>query len=740
MRRERQTLEVLLVCPADAGIKSGMEIRILLSGERLGPFSETQVRQYMGEGLVSPSDLAMHEGMEDWQSIDWVLANLRPSAPGPETDRPDAPSAEPPPPAEQAPETEPPLAMNDDASEMVESASAPPSAEPDPPPAASRKRKRRPGKIVIQPILPLEATVPAREKSQTQKTALVLESLGQTTSLPPVTEFLPEEEKAGETLLDPVQASPEHFSETHVATETPTPPTVLETPAEPTPTDDSQAPPTEFAPPEIETETETETPAAEAQVRQVPRGIIYACAGMIVLILCLIFSSLYLFSPHDETPLAAKLVEPRVTPPPPKHVEAQNAETGPKTAAEFSARGFEKQTKGDLDGAIADYNRALEIDPKNVATLYRRGLALQTKGNLNGAMADYNTVLGLDLRNANAFGNRGFLKQARGDLDGALADYAQALTLNPKISAAYYNEGLIEVQKGDLNGAIGAYNHALDIDPKMAVAYYDRGVVKDAQGNLDGAIADYTQALTLNPKLARAYCDRGLARQSKGDPDGALADYAQAVALNPKMALAFYNRGLIKVRKGDLDGAIIDSTQAISLDPKNGETYFNRGLARFGEGNLDGAAADLKKLCELAPRNSDADSARLYIWLISTEQSPTGNADEELSASLQNDWNSTPEELSSKIAAFLLGHLNESDLIASAASPDPSRERGQYCKIWYFAGMKRLLAGDMTTGVSYLQKCVETGQKDHFELTFAQAKLRVLGQGRETPSKPGSGP
>jgi len=649
-----------------------MEIRILLAGEQLGPFSETQVRRYLGEGLVLPSDLAMHEGMKDWRSLDLVLADLPPSAPAP--------------------------------------------ADPGPPPTASGKTKRKPGKIVIQPILPLEATVPARKKNRTGKTAPTLDPLRPTTSLPPIMEPPPSGQESGEPLLQPVQLSLGDFSENPVAAPTAAPPPV---------------PIAEHA---------TGTPAAKSSVRQIPRAFTYACVGLACLIFCLIYSFNYFSSPHDKTPLAANLVEPGNAPPPLNPIEIQGPEAVPKTAADYSARGFARQSKGDLDGAISDYNRALALDPRNVETFYRRGLALQAKGNWNGAMADYTTVLGLDLRNADAFSNRGFVKQARGDFEGALADYTQALLINPKIPAAYYNEGLIDVQKGDLDGAIAAYNRALDLDPKMALAYYNRGNAKNTEGNLDGAIADYTQALVLNPKIARAYCDRGFARQSKGDPDGALADYAQALALDPKMAAAFYNRALIKAQKGDLGGAIADSTQAIDLDPKNGQAYCNRGLARFGKGNLDGAMADLKKFCGLFPRDSGADSARLYIWLISTEENPKGAADQELSTSLLNDWNSPPEDLTSKIAAFLLGHIHENDLIANAASPDPSREPGQYCKAWYFAGMKRLLAGDTATAIAYFQKCVATGQKDFCEYIFARAELQALGQSREIPSKPGSSP
>jgi len=144
---------------------------------------------------------------------------------------------------------------------------------------------------------------------------------------------------------------------------------------------------------------------------------------------------------------------------------------------------------------------------------------------------------------------------------------------------------------------------------------------------------------------------------------------------------------------------------------------------------------DLRKFCEMAPRDNDTDYARLYIWLISTQENPQGHADQELSTALQNDWNSSPEDLVSKIAAFLLGHISETDLIANAASPDLTLDPGQHCKAWYFAGMKRLLTGDPTTAADNFRKCLATGQKNYCEYIFAQAELLALGQNQSVTPK-----
>jgi lipoprotein NlpI len=702
-----------------------MEIHIRLAGEEIGPFSETQVRQYMGEGLVSPSDLAIHDGMKDWQSVEELLASL-------------------PPPVYSTPVFSDPAPLTEDVPNLPARAAASPSTEAAAPVNVSDTSKPRSDS---QPLSPFEQLKPPK-KAKTGRTTLTIEPLRSTLSLPPIAGFVAKEKFATKPLSRPGQlalrdipgkiearpASPPSLPAAAPSVARPTLPSV--TPSTPPvrapslPVADEA--PSSFQPPPLVKPARREAPLSPAGESEEPvdeetwfpflfRAVVYTCCGVALGFMGLVLYAFYLFTSHPKEASVA-------LPLPPSQVGKPVVDAGPVTSEDFSARGLKRKEAGDISGALADYDQALQLDPKNIQASYWRGVARQLKGDLNGALDDYNTVIGADLKNADAFSNRAFIKQTLGDMDGALADYHESVILNPKNAIAFYNVGLIKVKQGDLDGAITAYNYALDLDPKMAIAYYNRGNAKNTEGNLDGAIADYTQALVLDPKIALAYCNRGFARQTKGDNEGALADYDAALALNPKMEIVYYNRGLIRVQQGDLNGAIDDSTRAIDLNSKDGPAYCNRGLARMGKSNLDGALADLRKFCELSPRDTGTDSARLYLWLIATQQNPRGTADQDLASALQNDWNSPPEEFSSKIAAFLLGHIREDDLIANAASPDLSREPAQYCKAWYFAGMKRLLAGDRKTAISYFQKCVATNQKDYCEHLFARTELATLGQ------------
>jgi len=210
----------------------------------------------------------------------------------------------------------------------------------------------------------------------------------------------------------------------------------------------------------------------------------------------------------------------------------------PKEASAYNERGIAKGDKGDFDGAVADYTRAIELDPKFTEAYYNRGLAKKHKGDLDGAIADYNRVIEI---NPN----------------------------NPKYARAYCDRGVAKRKKGDLDGAINDYNRTIELDPKYAIAYANRGNAEDEKGNLDGAIVDYTRAIQLNPKFTGAYNNRAETHAKKKQYDAAIKDTQKAIELDPKngdyyLSLAWYQLFNRKPRE-----AIVTSLKALKLSPGN---------------------------------------------------------------------------------------------------------------------------------------------------------------------------
>ena len=71
-----------------------MEIWIGRDGERHGPYKESDVREWLRSGKVSPDDLAWYEGLADWQPLSVLFRDAVPAA-SPPADNPYAAPAAP---------------------------------------------------------------------------------------------------------------------------------------------------------------------------------------------------------------------------------------------------------------------------------------------------------------------------------------------------------------------------------------------------------------------------------------------------------------------------------------------------------------------------------------------------------------------------------------------------------------------------------------------------------------------
>jgi len=280
-------------------------------------------------------------------------------------------------------------------------------------------------------------------------------------------------------------------------------------------------------------------------------------------------------------------------------------ELSPNTADYYSDRGLAKLRKRDNDGAVADFTRAIELDPKNAIAYRNRALAKNIKDDADGALADYNRAIELDPKNASAFNNRGNIKKAKGDLDGAIADFNSAIELNDKLAIAYKNRGEAKQAKGDAAGAKEDLKRAGELDPELM----SKESVADSSSNRAASASPAPSSPgTAGPNLKQAerYYESGLKKQHEGDLDGAIADYSRAIKLNPNYTEAYNNRGNLKGAKEDHDGAIADLSRAIELDPKHTISYNNRGVQKEEKHDWDGAIADFNHAIELDPKYAKA--------------------------------------------------------------------------------------------------------------------------------------
>jgi len=133
--------------------------------------------------------------------------------------------------------------------------------------------------------------------------------------------------------------------------------------------------------------------------------------------------------------------------------------------------------KGDLDRAISNFNKAIEINPGYPDAYNNRGCIYQNKGDLVQAIYDFSKAIEINPRYASAYGNRGLAYANKGNLEQAISDCNKAIEIKPGCVEAYFTLGLIYLSKGNFDQALFCYDKAIEVNPDYADAYNNRAVV-----------------------------------------------------------------------------------------------------------------------------------------------------------------------------------------------------------------------------------------------------------------------
>ncbi len=100
------------------------------------------------------------------------------------------------------------------------------------------------------------------------------------------------------------------------------------------------------------------------------------------------------------------------------------------------------------EDAIAEFDKAIELDP-NLALAYSgRGHSYVELGNVEQAIVDYDQAIELDPDLALAYRGRGLAYAELGDVDQGLADLEKALALESDRNARVQLEEIIEELRG----------------------------------------------------------------------------------------------------------------------------------------------------------------------------------------------------------------------------------------------------------------------------------------------------
>ncbi|QDT17960.1 tetratricopeptide repeat protein [Alienimonas californiensis] len=137
----------------------------------------------------------------------------------------------------------------------------------------------------------------------------------------------------------------------------------------------------------------------------------------------------------------------------------------PENPLVYNNRGMYLLTQQDLEGAVADFTRALDRNPNYHYALTNRGKAALDQGDTTAAIADFNRSLQVNPNQPGVYGFRGNAKLFAGDLSGAVADQQTAVQQAPTNPVAHSDLGFVLFFSGDYAEALEQFDAALRLNP-----------------------------------------------------------------------------------------------------------------------------------------------------------------------------------------------------------------------------------------------------------------------------------
>ena len=115
----------------------------------------------------------------------------------------------------------------------------------------------------------------------------------------------------------------------------------------------------------------------------------------------------------------------------------------------YMKRGRDYLKNSDYDRAIANFDKAIELNP-NHASYYARGEAHYKNKDYDRAIEDFTIAIKFNPSHASAYRNRAGAYYNRGEYDRAITDCTKVIELDSNYAAAYYIRGKAYDKKGDI--------------------------------------------------------------------------------------------------------------------------------------------------------------------------------------------------------------------------------------------------------------------------------------------------
>ncbi len=267
-----------------------------------------------------------------------------------------------------------------------------------------------------------------------------------------------------------------------------------------------------------------------------------------------------------------------------------------QSADQLFERGYNYLT-ADRDKAIELLSACIEKDPYYQQAFYHRGIAYFKNEDYEKALADFNKAQELNPDLSILWMYKGFTYRNMGQIDEAISSFSNYISKNPTDTSAYSYilRGKMKYELGDFQGAVADYDLAIRLRPFEEKYQYYRFTALYADGRYKDALEAVQRLTEINPDFYGYYFYKGNVFQELQQYDSAVYMYNIAILKNSRNADSYYYRGIAYRNLNRRDLAIEDLSKAISIDPGDPSFYAERGNIYYESNDMEAACTDWRK-------------------------------------------------------------------------------------------------------------------------------------------------
>ncbi|MBN2476190.1 MAG: tetratricopeptide repeat protein [Pirellulales bacterium] len=253
------------------------------------------------------------------------------------------------------------------------------------------------------------------------------------------------------------------------------------------------------------------------------------------------------------------------------------------TAEIYNNRAAARLSAGQIDEAIEDCRRALEINPHYFLAHNNLAHALNELERYEEAEQSCRRAMDLERESAAVHLNLGRALKGQGKLAEAFESYQQAAVLDPGKAETFNNLGNIYRQDDKLDEAVAAYEEALRIKPDYVEAINNLGRALNRQEKNDEALACFHRALELKPDFVPVLASLAGYHEKANQLEEALDYIDRGRKIAPEHPRLNIVQAKCEGRRGDFAGAVARIERVVAAagdrlaEETRAEAYFQLG-------------------------------------------------------------------------------------------------------------------------------------------------------------------